>query len=217
MHISEVGIRMITAYEGCRLTAYKPVAAERYYTIGYGHYGPDVTKGMSITQQQAENLLKEDLKKFEQKVSKYDHIYHYSQNEFDALVSFAYNVGSIDQLTAYGTRTKQIIAAKIPEYNKASGKVLAGLTKRRKAEQALFMGNTNVNPGSKSEHKTLKKGEKGDDVKVLQNLLNLNGFKLVVDGIFGMATYTSVIAYQGLKGLTKDGIVGPKTWGVLLS
>ena len=139
MKTSERGIALIKQFEGCRLQAYKPVASEKYYTIGYGHYGPDVAQNAVITQYQADAYLILDLEKFEKKVDKYNAKYNWTQNEFDALVSFAYNIGNIDQLTANGTRTKQQIAAKIPEYRKAGGKVLQGLVKRRAAEQALFL------------------------------------------------------------------------------
>lgn len=65
--------------------------------------------------------------------------YNWTQPEFDALVSFAYNIGSIDGLTAKGTRTRSEIAAKILEYNKAGGKVLSGLIRRRQEERKLFL------------------------------------------------------------------------------
>ena len=70
---------------------------------------------------------------------KYNSKYKWNQNEIDALVSFAYNIGSIDGLTANGTRSRATIAAKILEYNKAGGKVYRGLTRRRKAERKLFL------------------------------------------------------------------------------
>lgn len=139
MKISTAGINLIKQFEGCKLTAYKAVATEKYYTIGYGHYGSDVTKGMTITQAKATSLLKTDLAKFENLVEKYDDIYGFNQNEFDALVSFAYNIGNIDQLTRDGCRTRDQIAEAMVKYNKSGGKVLAGLTKRRKAEQELFL------------------------------------------------------------------------------
>ena len=63
-------------------------------------------------------------------VDKYS-AYNWNQNEFDALVSFAYNIGSIDGLTASGSRSKEEIADKIQAYNKAGGKVLSGLIRRR--------------------------------------------------------------------------------------
>lgn len=70
---------------------------------------------------------------------KYNSKYKWNQNEIDALVSFAYNIGSIDALTANGTRSRATIAAKMLQYNKAGGKVLNGLTRRRKAERELFL------------------------------------------------------------------------------
>lgn len=139
MKTSDRGVALIKQFEGCRLKAYKPVKTEKYWTIGYGHYGPDVPPDAVISQIQADMFLILDLEKFEKKVEKYNPKYNWTQNEFDALVSFAYNVGSIDQLTDNGKRTKQQIAEKISAYNKAGGKVLAGLTKRRNAEKAMFV------------------------------------------------------------------------------
>ena len=137
MKTSDNGVKLIKQFEGCRLKAYKDAVG--VWTIGYGHTGADVKAGQVITQAQADVLLKNDLVKFELKVDKYNPQYSYNQNEFDALVSFAFNVGSIDQLTAKGTRNKSEVAAKMLQYNKAGGKVLAGLTKRRKAERELFL------------------------------------------------------------------------------
>lgn len=141
MNISEKGIELIKKFEGCHLTAYLCPAGK--WTIGYGHTA-GVKKGMTITQEQADEYLKNDIVKFEKRVMKYNDIYHWNQNEFDALVLFAMNNGSIGPLTKYGTRTKQTIADKILEYNKAKntvGKlvVLNGLVRRRKEEQALFL------------------------------------------------------------------------------
>jgi GH24 family phage-related lysozyme (muramidase) len=138
MKINNAGLALIKSFESCKLTAYKAVSTEKYYTIGWGHYGADVKKGMKITQAQADAYLVSDLAKFEAKVEKYQSKYNFNENQFSALVSFAYNIGSIDQLTANGTRTIAQISAKIPAYNKSGGKVLAGLTKRRNAEKTLF-------------------------------------------------------------------------------
>ena len=138
MKTSQTGINLIKSFEGVRLTAYKAVSTEKYYTIGYGHYGADVTKGMKITQAQADAYLVSDLAKFEAKVNKYMSKYNFNSNQFDSLVSFAYNVGNIDGLTANGTRTIAQISSKFSAYNKSGGKVLAGLTKRRAAEKKLF-------------------------------------------------------------------------------
>lgn len=135
MKISETGLNLIKQFEGCRLTAYKCSAG--VWTIGWGHTG-DVYQGQTITQEKADALLVSDMATYEAKVNKYSS-YDWNQNEFDALVSFAYNVGSIYQLTANGTRSKNVIAEKMLLYNKAAGTALAGLTRRRKAERELFL------------------------------------------------------------------------------
>lgn len=137
MKTSKTGLDLIKTFEGCRLKAYKCPAD--VWTIGYGHTGSDVKQGMVITQAEADRLLQQDLERFEKNVMKFNNKYHWTQNEFDALVSFAFNIGSIDQLAANGTRTKAQIAQAMLLYNKAGGKVLPGLTKRRQAEQQLFL------------------------------------------------------------------------------
>ena len=120
MKTSKNGINLIKKFEGCRLTAYKCAAGVP--TIGYGHTA-GVKMGQAITQEQADRYLKDDLVKYEKNVGKYDSKYRWNQNEFDALVSFAFNIGSIDQLTASGIRDRKTIAERILQYNKAAGKV----------------------------------------------------------------------------------------------
>lgn len=146
MKVSNDCITLIKQFEGCRLTAYKCPAG--VWTIGYGHTA-GVKEGMKISQAQAELFLLDDLQKYEKRVNKYDSKYNWKQNEFDALVSFCYNVGSIDQLTDNGTRSRQVIAEKMLLYNKGGGKVLPGLVRRRKAECDLFT------PNGKDENKVL--------------------------------------------------------------
>lgn len=140
MKTSKDGIELIKRFEGCRLTAYKCPAGKP--TIGYGHT-EGVRMGQKITQAQADGFLRDDLAKFERAVMKYDRVYHWNQNQFDALVSFSFNLGSIDGLTAEGKRTAKEISAAILKYNTAkvngAKKVLFGLTERRKAERALFL------------------------------------------------------------------------------
>lgn len=136
--LSANGLNLIKSFEGCKLTAYKCVPTEKYYTIGYGHYGSDVKAGMTITLKRAEELLLQDCQKFVNHVNTYMDKYNFNQNQFDALVSFAYNIGNIKQLTANGTRTIAQISAKITAYNKSDGKVLNGLVKRRAKEKELF-------------------------------------------------------------------------------
>jgi len=135
------GLALIKQFEGCRLKAYKPFAYEQYWTIGWGHYGADVTKGQTITQAQADAMLVTDLKKYEKYVL--DKAYcpitaQLTQNQFDALVSFTYNCGGGCLKTLCKDRTAAQIAAKLPLYNKSGGQAVAGLTRRRMAEQALF-------------------------------------------------------------------------------
>ena len=139
MRISENGLNLIIAFEGFCPKATKAVKTEKYYTIGYGHYGKDVDEKQTITKEDALTLLKKDIKRFETKVMKYNNCYNFTQNEFDALVSFAYNVGNIDKLTAKGTRTKKEIADAMLLYIKSGGNVLDGLRKRRIRERELFL------------------------------------------------------------------------------
>lgn len=134
--ISENGLNLIKKFEGCKLTAYRDAVG--VLTIGYGHTG-DVKEGQKITQKKADALLLEDLQRFEKHVNQYRKNYKFSQNEFDALVSFAFNIGNINQLTNYGKRNKGMIADKMLLYTKAGGKQLSGLVKRRRAEHDLFI------------------------------------------------------------------------------
>lgn len=143
--ISVKCLALIKEFEGCHLTAYRDEVG--VWTIGYGITNADksitgttVKRGLKISQETAEKWLKKSLnKKYLLKVMKYDTRYGWNQNELDALVSFAYNIGSIDQLTANGSRSKATIADKMLEYNKAGGKVYRGLTRRREAERKLFL------------------------------------------------------------------------------
>lgn len=143
--ISMKCLALIKEFEGCHLTAYRDEVG--VWTIGYGITNADrsitkttIKKGLRITQATAEEWLEKALnKKYLPIVMKYDTRYGWNQNELDALVSFAYNVGSIDQLTANGSRSKATIADKMLEYNKAGGKVYRGLTRRREAERKLFL------------------------------------------------------------------------------
>ena len=139
MKTSEKGIELIISFEGFSKRACKCVDSEKYYTIGYGHYGKDVEPNSTITKKDALVLLKKDLLSFEKKVDKYNNVYNFSQNEFDALVSFCYNVGNIDKLTINGRRTKKEIADAMLRYTHSGGKELKGLVRRRTMERDLFL------------------------------------------------------------------------------
>lgn len=99
-----------------------------------------MSKGQAITQIQADAYLKADCSSAEKAVNSFDHIYHWNQNQFDALVSFTFNCGrgNLNKLLQNGTRTIREICAMIPAYNKAGGVVLQGLVNRRAAEKELF-------------------------------------------------------------------------------
>ena len=137
MKTSPKGVSLIKSFEGCRLKAYKCPAG--VWTIGYGHTA-GVKAGDTITQETADDYLRNDLAKYEKAVENYDGIYHFNQNQFDALVSFTYNCGvrNLKNLTQSGRRTLAQISTKLPLYNKAGGVVLRGLQRRRAAEKELF-------------------------------------------------------------------------------
>lgn len=143
---SENGIALIKSFEGCRLKSYRCPAG--VLTVGYGHTGEDVKENTILTQIQAENILKNDLIKYEKYVNELDYYfgYNFNQNEFDALVSFTYNCGkgNLYKLTQNGTRTKYEISESFKLYNKANGKVLQGLVNRRQAEKSLFTSGTTI-------------------------------------------------------------------------
>ena len=137
MKTSNAGYNLIMKYEGCRLTAYKPVPTETFYTIGYGHYGADVKAGMTITKAEAIKLLTKDINKFENAVNKTG--LSLTQNQFDALVSFSFNCGTANLHNLIHNRSLKEIADAMLKYNKSCGKVLNGLTRRRKEERELFL------------------------------------------------------------------------------
>ena len=226
MQLSQRGLDLIKEFEGCRLTAYQDAVG--IWSIGYGCTsadksitGVEIRKGLTITQKVAENWLKLTTdKKYGANVMKYDSKYHWNQNQYDALVSFAYNIGSIDQLTQNGTRTIAQISEKILAYDKAGGKVLAGLTRRRKAEKELF--DTPVKEATKKAYSgtfpTLpKRGyfqlkDTGTQVKYLQKFLNWYGdYDLVVDGDYGTKTMSAVVSFQESEKLATDGLFGSKS------
>jgi lysozyme len=135
------GIDLIKQFEGLRLTAYQDMVG--VWTIGYGHTGPDVKPGLTITQQRAEQLLINDLVQFERGVNDLVTV-QINQNQFDALVSFTYNlgVGSLQKSTLLrllNAGSYQPAADEFPRWNRAGGNVVAGLARRRYAERQLFL------------------------------------------------------------------------------
>lgn len=141
MKTSQKGIDLIKRFEGVVLKVYKDAVG--LPTIGYGHL---IKKGevfTTITQQQAEELLAKDLKQFEEGISTSVKV-ALTQNQFDALVSFAFNLGmgnvnSSTLLRKLNAGDIQGAANEFVRWNKASGRVLSGLTRRRLAEKELFL------------------------------------------------------------------------------
>lgn len=141
MTISNYGVELIAKYEGCRLEAYKCPAG--VWTIGYGHTA-GVRPGDKLpSKEAARSLLKEDLKKYGASVNSCRKkgliSFPLKQCQFDALTSFCYNCGAGNLQKLVTGRNAATIADKLLEYNKGGGKVLAGLTRRREEERALFL------------------------------------------------------------------------------
>lgn len=136
--IGQAGLALIKQFEGCRLTAYQCSAG--VWTIGYGHTA-GVHKGMKITQAQAVEYLKQDVAKFEKYVNNPSYVPFtdkLNQNQFDALVSFAFNLGQGNVKKLCTGRVMNQIPYAMQQYCKAAGKTLPGLQRRRKAEAALY-------------------------------------------------------------------------------
>lgn len=139
--IGEAGLSLIKNWEGCRLTAYKAVPTETYWTIGWGHYGPDVRQGDTITQAEADALLVTDCQRFADAVDNPAYVpltNSLNANQRDALISFAFNCGAGNLKTLCANRTLDQICEAMSLYTKSGGKSLVGLERRRAAEQKLF-------------------------------------------------------------------------------
>lgn len=136
---NKAGVDLIRDFEGLRLKAYRCPA--NILTIGYGHTGPDVTEGKVITRDEADILLVNDLRRFEDAVAQYCPVT--TDNQFAALVSFAFNLGPDSLKTSTLRRMHNEgdyrgAQAQFGRWNKASGKILPGLVKRRAAEALLY-------------------------------------------------------------------------------
>jgi len=143
LHPSKACLDLIKRFEGCKLTAYKCPAG--VWTVGWGATGPNIVQGTRWTQEQADARLEEDVRRFSFGVSRSIDGAATSQNEFDALVSLAYNIG----LGAFGGSTllklhragdKVAAGNQFVRWNKAGGRVLDGLSRRREAEANLYRG-----------------------------------------------------------------------------
>jgi GH24 family phage-related lysozyme (muramidase) len=145
MHMSQGGLdNLLKKFEGCKLKAYRCPAG--ILTIGYGHTSaagaPEVHDGMTITQDEAETILKNDLVKYERPVASLVKV-DLEQNQFDVLVDFAYNAG-VGNLKTSGLLKKvnagdfDAVPDELMKWTKGGGKVLPGLVRRRQAESAWW-------------------------------------------------------------------------------
>jgi len=141
MKVSDEGLSLIKHFEGCELKAYR--CAANVLTIGYGTT-KNVTEDMEITQEEAESLLQEEMHEYEGYINDMVKV-PLEQHQFDSMVSWVFNLGSGNLFSS--TLLKKLnnseydeVPEQIKRWNKASGKVLEGLVKRREAEALLFLG-----------------------------------------------------------------------------
>lgn len=234
--INEEGFKLLTTFEGCKLKAYDDGGG--VWTIGYGHT-KGVVPGMTITQAQAEQFLHEDLERFQSYVEEAVQV-EVNEDQFSALVCFCFNVGPGIEGFGGSTLLRKLnagddagAAEQFPRWNKVNGEPWLGLTRRRLAEQALFLskpwefahnyngsadvsvGNPNTQGNQTRSLKLTDPRMEGEDVRQLQLALQKAGFNLEADGIFGRATEAAVRQFQERKGLLVDGIAGSATLSTL--
>ena len=220
MRVSKKCIEIVKEFEGCYLEAYQDEV--NVWTIGYGITSSDkaitgktIKKGMKISKATAEKWLVESLNRiYLPKVMKYQDRYHFNSSQIDALVSFAYNIGSIDGLTDKGKRSIRTIEEKILLYNKAGGKELRGLTRRRLRELEMFRA------GSKKFDEGLpvlpsrgyfQLADKGKQVGQVQKLLSwMDFYNGKIDNVYGPETVKAVKKLQDLIGTSQNGKFGNK-------
>ena len=208
MRMSDQGIdALLKKFEGCKLKAYKdPVAI---WTIGYGHTSaagaPDVTEGLTITQTEAEEILKKDLVKYERPVADLVKV-PLSQHQFDVLVDFCYNAGvgnlkSSTLLKKVNAGDFDAVPTELMKWTKAGGKELPGLVRRRRAESEWWRDLSNkpvVEEDQRVEPdtvpvKTITESKQANGAVVLGALGSVGAAKEVMtqvqeaNGLFGSA------------------------------
>lgn len=153
MKVSHACIDLVKEMEGCKLTAYlDTLAAPPVWTVGFGHTGPDVYEGRTMTQQEAEDTLLDRLNnEYAPGVERALAGAPVTQAQFDAFVSFAYNVGiggftRSSVLSHHRAGHYEAAANAFRLWNKAGGKVVKGLTRRREAERKLYLSKAAASP-----------------------------------------------------------------------
>lgn len=214
--LSDKGAKFIGAHEGVKTRAYyDPIGV---VTIGIGHTNPagppPVRIGDVITVAEAYRIFRNDIVSVEADIARVLKV-PVNQTQWDALVSFVYNLGignfSKSTLLRRLNAGDFAVGNEFGKWNKAGGRVLPGLTRRRSEEATLFT--TGRYPDTMSATASmLQRGSRGDDVSYIQNLLKQQGFyNGEVDGDFGGGTEDAVEAFQRAKNLRVDGKAGSAT------
>lgn len=144
MKISYIGLDLIKSYETLQLTAYRALKTEKYLTIGYGHYGPDVKEGQTITKEEATKLLQQDVQTAENELNQLiKQNVLLTQNQFDALCSLVFNIG-VGNFRKSTLRKKllnhiQSVDCEFMKWVYSGGHYVRGLYNRRKKEVELFL------------------------------------------------------------------------------
>jgi GH24 family phage-related lysozyme (muramidase) len=202
-------ISFIKSKEGLRLEAY---ADHGQYSIGYGTKasGPDEV----ITEAEAERRLLAEVKKRKDYVVNFGKKYNYdwNENQIDALTSFAYNVGSLDQLTANGKRSNEEIAQMMPENNKASGKTIPALVQRRNEEVAMFGGNGSVPTMLASTKPATPQGTPSSSVQMAATTPRVSGTQIAAASAAVDASRMQAMAPASIVPVSSGGAT-PKTPG----
>lgn len=139
--MNDAGLKLLKSFEGCSLVAYKDIVGK--WTIGFGHCDAKLSENDSITQEQADELLQKDLGHFEEEVRQILEV-DVSENQFAALVCFAYNVGlgslyHSHLLSKLNSGDISGAADEFLRWDRAGGVVVPGLLRRREAERNLFL------------------------------------------------------------------------------
>jgi len=229
MNVSDECINFVKSFEGFSSTIYKDCVGVS--TLGYGMTGKEINGITSISEPQASSMLKELINKSYGSVINNDLVSRrvvLNQNQFDAIVSMAYNVGTAGLLssTLYrniiaGIRDRPTITTDFQMWDKAGGNTVQGLLRRRTAEAEMFLAGNNIittaNIVRSVNEMPIKLGENSKRVRLLQAILNVIFGGISVDGDFGSRTLIAVERYQKAMGLTVDGIVGSKTITMLIA
>lgn len=219
--VSSNCVDFVKSFEGFSAVPYYDEVGVK--TLGYGMTGSEIEGMTYVSESQATQML-EDLLDNKYAIPIKNDLdsrgVQLNQNQFDAIVSMAYNVGVGGVLgsTLYrnicnGVRDVSTITSNFEAWSYADGQQLAGLLRRRRDEASMFFG------GNMSSSKSyLYKGDTGSNVKDVQNMLLTIGYDLGnygADGCFGGMTDTAIRQFQASQGLEVDGKVGPNTYSVL--